>query len=81
MALPSHRRSSSRKRRSQSHLALEKVSTATCPKCGAAVLQHRACKACGTYKSREVLKTRADKKTAQKAKKAAKEKAASKKTK
>ncbi|MGM9649020.1 MAG: 50S ribosomal protein L32 [Butyricicoccaceae bacterium] len=27
-----------------------------CPKCGAFTLPHRMCKACGTYKGREVMK-------------------------
>ena len=26
-----------------------------CEKCGAFVMSHRACKACGTYKRREIL--------------------------
>jgi len=29
---------------------------ATCNKCGEAVQSHRACKACGTYNRREILK-------------------------
>ena len=48
------------KRRSANwKLALPGVSK--CPKCGEPVLSHRACKACGTYNGREVIKVNEEK--------------------
>ena len=35
-------------------------SVAVCPKCGAPVAPHRACKACGTYKGRQVIEAKAE---------------------
>ena len=62
MAVPRARISKQRrdKRRSANwKLALPGVSK--CPKCGEPVLSHRACKACGTYNGREVIKVAEDK--------------------
>ncbi len=57
MGLPGHRRTSSHKRRRAAHFALKPVATTTCEKCKAAILPHRACKACGWYKGREAVGT------------------------
>lgn len=54
MGLPGHRRTSSDKRRRAAHFALKKQTINTCP-CGVAVLPHRACKACGSYKGKKVI--------------------------
>ena len=62
MAVPRARISKQRrdKRRSANwKLALPGVSK--CPKCGEPVLSHRACKACGTYNGREVVKVTEEK--------------------
>ncbi|MBO5973072.1 MAG: 50S ribosomal protein L32 [Clostridia bacterium] len=62
MAVPRARISKQRrdKRRSANwKLALPGVSK--CPKCGEPVLSHRACKACGTYNGREVIKVNEEK--------------------
>ena len=62
MAVPRARISNQRrdKRRSANwKLALPGVSK--CPKCGEPVLSHRACKACGTYNGREVIKVNEEK--------------------
>ena len=62
MAVPRARISKQRrdKRRSATwKLALPGVSK--CPKCGEPVLSHRACKACGTYNGREVIKVNEEK--------------------
>ncbi len=56
MSVPAKRRCRSEARRGRSHQALKKVKTNKCPKCGKAVLPHRACDFCGSYKGREVLK-------------------------
>lgn len=55
MGLPGHRRTSSDKRRRAAHFALEKVVANKCSSCGAVVLPHHACKACGFYKGRKVV--------------------------
>jgi len=57
MGLPGHRRTSSDKRRRAAHFALKKQTVNKCVSCGAAVLPHRACKACGTYKGKKVVDT------------------------
>jgi large subunit ribosomal protein L32 len=56
MGLPGHRRTSSHKRRRAAHFALKKLVLATCAKCKATVMPHRACMNCGTYAGRQVLK-------------------------
>ena len=79
MSVPKSRKTSSRTRKGRSHLALKKTILSKCSKCGSAVRPHYACPSCGTYKTREVIRTQADKKAAQKAKKERKEKEAQKK--
>ncbi|MDD4901411.1 MAG: 50S ribosomal protein L32 [Patescibacteria group bacterium] len=56
MSLPAKRRSRSEARRGRSHQALKKVVLFKCPKCGKAILPHRACGFCGFYNGREVIK-------------------------
>lgn len=69
MGLPGHRRTSSDKRRRAAHFALKKSTINACP-CGAAVLPHHACKACGFYKGKKVVDTtRAAKRLVKKTKK------------
>lgn len=65
MGLPSHRRTSGDKRRRLTHIALTENSMGTCPKCQKAILPHRACGFCGTYRGRQVMKVekRASKKS------------------
>lgn len=57
MPLPAFRNSRSKVRRRRSHHALKTVQTATCAKCEAAILPHRACEACGAYAERSVKAT------------------------
>jgi len=56
MAVPKRKLSQARskKRRAQSW-TLSAPNLAKCPKCGELVMPHRACKACGTYKSKVVV--------------------------
>lgn len=56
MPLPSFRNSRSKVRRRRSHHALKSVAVTTCPKCEAILLPHRACKKCGAYGDRSILK-------------------------
>ena len=57
MAVPKRRVSKTRRdKRRSSHWKLSAPNLAVCPNCGAMHLPHRACKACGTYNGREVIK-------------------------
>jgi len=55
MAVPTGKVSKSRRdKRRSSHWKLETPGLTACPKCGELRMPHRACKACGTYKNREI---------------------------
>jgi len=58
MAVPKKRTSRRRRDMRRAHDAL-KISAAiqSCPNCGELTLRHRACDACGTYRSLNVLQT------------------------
>ena len=57
MAVPRARISKQRRnKRRSSHWKLALPSLVKCPKCGEPVLSHRACKACGYYAGRQVIK-------------------------
>ncbi|MGB9680796.1 MAG: 50S ribosomal protein L32 [Patescibacteria group bacterium] len=58
MALPTQKRSKSRKRVRQYQYRLSKFSLSKCPQCGKPILPHRACLFCGFYAGREVIKSR-----------------------
>ncbi|OGY91975.1 MAG: 50S ribosomal protein L32 [Candidatus Komeilibacteria bacterium RIFCSPLOWO2_02_FULL_48_11] len=49
MALQSHHRTSSHKRRRAAHFALKKIKLSACKECGGAVQSHRLCPKCGHY--------------------------------
>lgn len=72
MGLPGHRRTSSDKRQRTAHFGLKEVNCNFCPKCGKAVLSHRACAFCGTYRGRQVINV--DKRTARSTRAAKKKK-------
>ena len=56
MAVPKGKISRQRRdKRRSSHWKLDLPNVSKCPKCGAPVLSHRACRACGTYKGGTVL--------------------------
>jgi large subunit ribosomal protein L32 len=61
MPVPPKRRSRSKARRGRAHQALIRIKLSKCPKCGKAVLPHRACAFCGAYKGREVIKLKVKK--------------------
>lgn len=54
MPLPSFRNSRSKVRRRRAHHALKTTAGTSCANCGATILPHRACKACGFYKGRNL---------------------------
>ena len=61
MAVPKCKVSKARRdRRRSSNWKLSAPGVIACPKCGAVVLPHRACKACGTYKGRQVISAQAE---------------------
>jgi large subunit ribosomal protein L32 len=55
MAVPFRRTSKTRKRLRRTHFKLQVPGMVQCPSCGESKLAHRVCKACGTYKGRDVV--------------------------
>ncbi|EPR28072.1 LSU ribosomal protein L32P [Geobacillus sp. WSUCF1] len=55
MAVPFRRTSKTRKRLRRTHFKLQVPGMVQCPNCGEWKLAHRVCKACGTYKGRDVV--------------------------
>lgn len=55
-ALPARRISKTAKRQRRTHLKKEAPTTSVCPNCNSVVVPHRACKKCGYYKGKEVIK-------------------------
>jgi large subunit ribosomal protein L32 len=56
MALPKRRHSHQRTAKRRSHLALKTEGVSECPNCKEPKLPHRACKSCGYYEGRLVIK-------------------------
>lgn len=74
MALPTQKRSKSRKRIRQYQYRLKKKNLSTCPKCKKPILPHHACPFCGYYAGRQVIETSIEKKKKKKEKKEKQEK-------
>lgn len=55
-ALPKRKISHARKNKRRAHLALTPVELTTCPSCKRKMQPHHACKFCGKYKGKVVLK-------------------------
>ncbi|MGD6816289.1 50S ribosomal protein L32 [Metabacillus sp. 84] len=55
MAVPFRRTSKTRKRLRRTHFKLQVPGMVTCPNCGEMKMSHRVCKACGSYKGKEVV--------------------------
>jgi large subunit ribosomal protein L32 len=55
MAVPFRRTSKTVKRKRRTHFKLNVPGMVSCPNCGEMKLAHRVCKACGTYKGKEVI--------------------------
>ena len=61
MAVPKSKVSRQRRdKRRSAHWKLDTPNIIACPKCDAFRLPHRACKACGFYKDREVISVKAE---------------------
>lgn len=58
MPVPAKRRPSNAKLMRRSHHALKKIVLAVCPKCEKAVMPHTACKFCGNYRGKQILKVK-----------------------
>ena len=62
MAVPKRKVSKARRDKRRSNVwKLALPGMVKCPKCGEMVMPHRACRSCGTYKGREVLKVEVSK--------------------
>jgi large subunit ribosomal protein L32 len=55
MAVPARRTSKTAKRKRRTHFKLQVPGMTACPNCGEMKLAHHVCKACGTYKGKEVV--------------------------
>jgi large subunit ribosomal protein L32 len=55
MAVPKRKVSKARRNSRRANWKLTAPNLSACPKCGELVMSHRACKACGTYKSKVVV--------------------------
>jgi large subunit ribosomal protein L32 len=56
MALPKRRHSNARTGKRRAHDALRPAGLTRCSHCQAMTLPHRACRSCGYYRGREVVK-------------------------
>lgn len=62
MPMPKKRHSNRRQgKRRFSNYKLKAKNLSRCPQCGAPTLPHNACKACGTYKGKSVVKIKTKK--------------------
>ena len=55
MANPKRRHSKARRNKRRAHDALDRPAASTCANCGEIKIPHRACRACGFYRDREVV--------------------------
>lgn len=62
MALPTQKRSKTRKRIKQYKNRLKKKVLSVCPQCKKPVLPHHICLSCGKYSNREIIQPRAEEK-------------------
>jgi large subunit ribosomal protein L32 len=56
MPLPKRRHSNARTRKRRAHDAVVAAGLSRCPHCQAMTPPHRACRSCGYYRGREVVK-------------------------
>ncbi|HVO84669.1 MAG TPA: 50S ribosomal protein L32 [Syntrophobacteria bacterium] len=60
MALPKKRHSRSRRDKRRTHDRLKDPALSLCSQCNEPKLPHHACPSCGTYKGREIIKSKED---------------------
>lgn len=59
MAVPKRKHSNARTQsRRRSNWKLEKTNVVTCPNCGAKMLPHRVCEACGFYDKKQIIEVK-----------------------
>jgi large subunit ribosomal protein L32 len=56
MPLPKRRHSNTRTATRRAHDAIKAAGLSRCPHCQAMTLPHRACRSCGYYRGRQVVK-------------------------
>lgn len=61
MALPTQKRSKSRKKIKQYSFRLKSLNLSNCPKCKKPIRSHHVCLFCGTYNSKEIIKSKTEK--------------------
>ncbi|MBQ4146234.1 MAG: 50S ribosomal protein L32 [Clostridia bacterium] len=59
MAVPKRKTSKARRDKRRANWKLLVPGMVACPNCGELKLSHRACKACGSYKGKEVISVEA----------------------
>ncbi len=55
MAVPFRRTSKTRKNKRRTHYKLAVPGMTECPECGELKITHRVCRACGSYKGKDVV--------------------------
>lgn len=55
MALPKRKHSQARRNKRRAHWTLPIRSLSRCPQCARAIVPHRVCPHCGSYRGRQVL--------------------------
>ena len=56
---PKNKSSKSRRDKSRANWKMSAPTLVKCSKCGALMMPHRVCKACGSYNKREIVKVEA----------------------
>lgn len=59
MAVPKRKQSKMKKNQRKAANRYEGVQATLCTSCGAALVPHRACKSCGTYKGKKTIEVSA----------------------
>ncbi len=57
---PKNKHSAARRDKTRAHWKMQATTLVKCSKCGALMMPHRVCKACGSYNKREIVKQDAD---------------------
>jgi large subunit ribosomal protein L32 len=55
MPVPKRKTSHSKRNKRRAHDALRAPNVVKCPECGDAMLRHRACPHCGSYRGRQII--------------------------